>query len=220
MKYYGKEKCRILKEIRAEIARANDIEWVVSECKHKGNCKGTCPKCEYEVRQLEAALARREALGKKVAVVGISASIALSVTGCVNPFPQTTDGVPMGDALPPDTEEATACDTAIQGVEVQTETGDLMVPGEPLPDTEEPLMGDVVLDGEFIEETVTWDEDELMGAPVEMPTETESDAETDSDPIGEGTTASDSDDEDWGVTAGEPLPDDGDWEIPTDNSEE
>ena len=220
MKYYGKEKCRILKEIRAEIARANDIEWVVSECKHKGNCKGTCPKCEYEVRQLEAALARREALGKKVAVVGISASIALSVTGCVNPFPQTTDGVPMGDALPPETEDQTACDTAIQGVEVQTETGDLVIPGELLPDTEEPLMGDVVLDGEFIEETVTWDEDELMGAPVEMPTETESDAETDSDPIGKGTTASDSDDEDWGVTAGEPLPDDGDWEIPTDNSEE
>ena len=45
MKYYGKEKCRILKEIRAEIARQNDIEWVTSECKHKGNCKGTCPKC-------------------------------------------------------------------------------------------------------------------------------------------------------------------------------
>ena len=53
MKYYGKEKCRILKQIRAEIARENDIEWVVSECKHKGNCKGTCPKCEQEVRQLE-----------------------------------------------------------------------------------------------------------------------------------------------------------------------
>ena len=46
MKYYGKEKCRILKEIRAEIAKANDIEWVTSECKHQGNCKGTCPKCE------------------------------------------------------------------------------------------------------------------------------------------------------------------------------
>ena len=112
MKYYGKEKCRILKEIRAEIARQNDIEWVVSECKHKGNCKGTCPKCEQEVRQLEAALAKREALGKTVAVVGISASIALSVTGCVNPFPQPTDGVPMGDVMPPETEDQTACDTA------------------------------------------------------------------------------------------------------------
>ena len=99
MKYYGKEKCRILKEIRAEIAKANDIEWVVSECKHQGNCKGTCPKCEQEVRQLEAALARREALGKTVAVVGISAAISLSVTGCANPFSQTTDGVPLWMAV-------------------------------------------------------------------------------------------------------------------------
>ena len=182
MKYYGKEKCRILKEIRAEIARQNDIEWVVSECKHKGNCKGTCPKCEQEVRQLEAALARREALGKTVAVVGISASIALSVTGCVNPFPQTTDGVPMGDPLPPETEDATACDTAIQGIEVQTETGDIIFPGEPLeteplPDTEEPLMGDVAIEGEFIEEITEEFGDELMGAPVEMPTETETEPE-------------------------------------------
>ena len=205
MKYYGKEKCRILKEIRAEIARQNDIEWVVSECKHKGNCKGTCPKCEQEVRQLEAALARREALGKTVAVVGISASIALSVTGCVNPFPQTTDGVPMGDPLPPETEDVTACDTAIQGIEVQTETGDLIFPGEPietepLPDTEEPLMGDVAIEGEFIEETTEEFGDELMGAPVEMPAETELDTETDSDPIGEGTTEIDFDDEDWGMT--------------------
>ena len=191
MKYYGKEKCRILKEIRAEIARRNDIEWVVAECKHKGNCKGTCPKCEQEVRQLEAALAKREALGKTVAVVGISASIALSVTGCVNPFPSTTDGVPMGDVMPPETQDQTACDTAIQGVEIQTEQGELVVPGEPLPETtegmtDEPLMGDVVEEGEFIEDELmgepTWapdetdtdpEDDRLMGAPVEMPTETE-----------------------------------------------
>ncbi len=184
MKYYGKEKCRILKQIRAEIARENDIEWVVSECKHKGNCKGTCPKCEQEVRQLEAALAKREALGKTVAVVGISASIALSVTGCVNPFPQTTDGVPMGDVMPPETEDQTACDTAIQGVEVETEMGALIVPGEPLPETtgdeiDEPLMGDVAIEGEFIEETDEETTDEtseettepeivdIMGEPAE-----------------------------------------------------
>ena len=176
MKYYGKEKCRILKEIRAEIAKANDIEWVVAECKHKGNCKGTCPKCEQEVRQLENALAKREALGKTVAVVGISASIALAVTGCVNPFPEATDGVPMGDVMPPETEDQTACDTAIQGEEVVTEMGELIVPGEE-PETtaetdyEAPCMGDVT------EEPDTVPEDELMGAPVEMPTETEPESE-------------------------------------------
>lgn len=155
MKYYGKEKCRILKQIRAEIARENDIEWVVSECKHKGNCKGTCPKCEQEVRQLEDALAKREALGKTVAVVGISASIALSVTGCVNPFPQPTDGVPMGDVMPPETS-AEETYIAIDGEMIpppETETAcDLPLAGVPVEETEEPLMGDVVWEGEVIEE--------------------------------------------------------------------
>ena len=154
MKYYGKEKCRILKQIRAEIARANDIEWVVSECKHKGNCKGTCPKCEQEVRQLEAALAKREALGKTVAVVGISASLALSVTGCVNPFPQPTAGVRLGDVMPPETsaeETYIAIDGAIPPPETETAC-DLPLAGVPVQETEEPLMGDVVWEGEVIEE--------------------------------------------------------------------
>lgn len=181
MKYYGKEKCRILKEIRAEIARANDIEWVVSECKHKGNCKGTCPKCEQEVRQLEAALAKREALGKTVAVVGISASIALSVTGCVNPFPSVEAGEPTAGDMPfPDTS-AEETYIAVDGEMIpppETETAcDLPLAGVPVEETEEPLMGDVVWEGEVIEEiteeateTDTVEEnfeDELMGAPVE-----------------------------------------------------
>ena len=156
MKYYGKEKCRILKQIRAEIARANDIEWVVSECKHKGNCKGTCPKCEQEVRQLEAALAKREALGKTVAVVGISASIALSVTGCVNPFPSVEAGEPIAGDMPfPDTS-AEETYIAIDGEMIpppETETAcDLPLAGVPVEETEEPLMGDVVWEGEVIEE--------------------------------------------------------------------
>ena len=170
MKYYGKEKCRILKEIRAEIARQNDIEWVVSECKHQGNCKGTCPKCEQEVRQLEKALARRESLGKRVAVVGVSASIALSVTGCVNPFSQTTAGVPMPD---PDTSEShseSTCDVVATGEEVVTDMGELILPGVPEEtsefETTENFMGELV-DGEYFEET-TEDETEepLMGDPV------------------------------------------------------
>ena len=156
MKYYGKEKCRILKQIRAEIARQNDIEWVVSECKHKGNCKGTCPKCEQEVRQLEAALAKREALGKTVAVVGISASIALSVTGCVNPFPSVEAGEPTAGDMPfPDTS-AEETYIAIDGEMIpppETETAcDLPLAGVPVEETEEPLMGDVVWEGEVIEE--------------------------------------------------------------------
>jgi len=112
-KYYGKEKCRILKTIRAEIARQNDIEWVVSECSHKGDCRGTCPKCEQEVRQLEAALARREALGKTIAVAGISAGLALSVAGCANPFATQGDmQAPSSSGIYPATnEQATETET-------------------------------------------------------------------------------------------------------------
>ena len=58
----GKEKCRILKQIRAEIAAQNDIDLVIEECTHKGECRGTCPRCESEVRYLERELEKRRAL--------------------------------------------------------------------------------------------------------------------------------------------------------------
>lgn len=78
----GKEKCRILKEIRREIAEKNDIEWIVSECSHKGECKGTCPHCESEVRKLERELEIRRRLGKTIALVGISAACLTGLVAC------------------------------------------------------------------------------------------------------------------------------------------
>lgn len=78
----GKDKCKILKDIRKQIAEANDIEWVVSECKHKGNCRGTCPKCEAEVRQLERELESRRNIGKKVALVGLSVACIAGLAAC------------------------------------------------------------------------------------------------------------------------------------------
>lgn len=137
MKYYGKEKCRILKEIRAEIARANDIEWVVSECRHQGNCKGTCPKCEAEVRQLEEALARREALGKKVAVVGISAAISLAVTGC-DDLRTTTGDMPVdGDMIAPEQSEHETDTVVLDGEYMIPDTETVPVKGEEVAPEEE-----------------------------------------------------------------------------------
>ena len=78
----GKDKCKILKEIRAEIAKKNDIEWVVQECTHKGECKGTCPRCESEVRKLERELELRRKIGKAVAIVGISTACLAGLTAC------------------------------------------------------------------------------------------------------------------------------------------
>lgn len=78
----GKEKCKALKEIRKQIAENNDIEYVVEECKHKGDCKGTCPKCEAELRYLEKELVKKQKVGQKLAVLGVSMGIAASFSGC------------------------------------------------------------------------------------------------------------------------------------------
>ena len=78
----GKDKCRYLKEIRRQIAQANDIRLIIEECTHKGECRGTCPRCEAEVRALEAALEKRRQLGRRVALAGVSAGLTLALSGC------------------------------------------------------------------------------------------------------------------------------------------
>lgn len=77
---HGKQTCKILKQIRQQIAIENDILYVTSECKYKGDCAGTCPTCEAEIRYLEEQLATRQALGKSVAVLGIALGVT-SFTG-------------------------------------------------------------------------------------------------------------------------------------------
>ena len=79
----GKRTCKILKEIRRQIAEANDIEYVTEECQYKGDCLGTCPKCEAEVRYLEEQLHQRQLLGKAAMVAGISAGM-LTIGSCGN----------------------------------------------------------------------------------------------------------------------------------------
>ena len=73
----GKQTCKILKEIRRQIAEANGIEFATSECRYRGDCLGTCPKCEAEVRYLEQQLRARSLAGKAVALAGISAGMIL-----------------------------------------------------------------------------------------------------------------------------------------------
>ncbi|WP_290380789.1 carboxypeptidase-like regulatory domain-containing protein, partial [uncultured Duncaniella sp.] len=57
-----------------QIAEANGIEFATSECRYRGDCLGTCPKCEAEVRYLEQQLRARSIAGKAVALAGISAA--------------------------------------------------------------------------------------------------------------------------------------------------
>lgn len=115
----GKEKCKALKEIRRQIARENDIPYAVSQCTYQGDCRGTCPKCEAELRYLERELALRQGMGKAVAVVGISASVCAGLTAC-SPADTIRDALGIGvvetaGQMPAPEGTATAEDPDIDG---------------------------------------------------------------------------------------------------------
>ena len=95
----GKEVCRHLKAVRRDIADKNDIELIQEECTHEGPCRGTCPKCEQEVRYLEEKLSERKRLGKAASIIGVAATIAGSValTSCNTPI----GGDPLPQGMPP-----------------------------------------------------------------------------------------------------------------------
>ena len=85
----GKQTCKILKEIRSSIAQRNGIDFCPQPCSFEGNCTGTCPQCEAELRYLERQLVLRRAAGKAVTLIGISVA-----TMQVNAIPQEVPSTP------------------------------------------------------------------------------------------------------------------------------
>ena len=75
----GKSTCKLLKDIRQQIADANGISYRPKECQHKGDCAGTCPACEAEIRYLERELKARKGNGFGMKVAGIAAGICATV---------------------------------------------------------------------------------------------------------------------------------------------
>ncbi len=73
---HGKDICRQLKQLRRDIADQNGIELEIPECTYEGDCSGTCPRCDYELRYLESELARRQRLGKAAIVAGTVLTMA------------------------------------------------------------------------------------------------------------------------------------------------
>ncbi len=67
----GKRICKTLKELRKRIADANEIPFETDECTHKGDCLGTCSKCEQEVNYLINSIEKREQEGKPVVIEGL-----------------------------------------------------------------------------------------------------------------------------------------------------
>ncbi len=78
----GKDVCEVLKGIRKKVADANEIDYEPRVCHHEGDCMGTCPACEEEVRYIERELNRRRRLGKAVVVTGLSLGLAAMSTSC------------------------------------------------------------------------------------------------------------------------------------------
>ena len=105
----GKEVCKMLKEIRRQIALENDIVYITTECKHKGNCAGTCPKCEAEVAYLEEQLAARKRLGKTNRVAGIAMGIAATL-----PAAFASCNTTQGDPVPPEGDPVVPIDSVEQ----------------------------------------------------------------------------------------------------------
>lgn len=109
----GKRTCEILKDVRRKIAQENDIPLVERECTHDGDCRGTCPYCESEVRYLERELSKRRALGKAVTVAGIAVS-SMMMGACHSP---------KTPATPPGSEpEPTPVNTLSQAAEPSPES--------------------------------------------------------------------------------------------------
>ena len=79
----GKDKCTLLKQIRCTVARANNIDYAPTECTYQGECRGTCPKCEAELKYITTELEKIKRSGKQIAVAGVAAAvIATNVAGC------------------------------------------------------------------------------------------------------------------------------------------
>jgi hypothetical protein len=73
----GKDICKELKALRRRIADENQIPLETEECTYKGECCGTCPRCDAEVRYLEDALSHRLSIGKAATVAGLALGLAV-----------------------------------------------------------------------------------------------------------------------------------------------
>ena len=59
----GKAKCTYLRKIRNQVAKEYNLPTVPDTCEYEGDCIGTCPKCEEELRELTEAIERKRREG-------------------------------------------------------------------------------------------------------------------------------------------------------------
>ena len=147
----GRSTCKLLKSIRQQIADANGISYQPKECHHKGDCAGTCPACEEEIRYLERELKARKGSGFGMKVAGIAAGICATVMpmtaaaqavksdSTANPPVQTTKKAPIEVV---DLSDGCASPVIVRGMVMDSEDN-------------KPLVGASILIDGTTKETVT-----------------------------------------------------------------
>ena len=140
----GKSTCKLLKDIRQQIADANGISYQPKECHYEGDCAGTCPACEEEIRYLERELKARKGNGFGMKVAGIAAGICATVmpmtAAAQGVKPDSTSNLPVRTAKKGDVKVVDLSDGCASPVVVRG-----MVVGS---DDKEPVIGaSVVIDG-------------------------------------------------------------------------
>ena len=147
----GRNICNILKPIRKQIADANEIKYSPEECHFKGECKGTCPKCEQDVRDLEYELRLRQIAGKAIKVAGIALGIttlATSATSCATQKAKYDMESSMPEkVIPISYQDYTSNDTILlKEKEELGKKGVLFVQGHVIDDEDEknPIIGAII----------------------------------------------------------------------------
>ena len=147
----GKSTCKLLKSIRQQIADANGISYRPKECQHKGDCAGTCPACEEEIRYLEHELKARKGNGFGMKVAGIAAGICATVmpmtAAAQGVKPDSTANRPVhtakkGDVKVVDLSDGCASPVVVRGMVIDSEDN-------------KPLVGASILIDGTTKETVT-----------------------------------------------------------------
>ena len=147
----GKDICKELKAVRKQIAEENGIPLEIKECTYQGPCRGTCPRCEAEVRYLENSLANRLKMGKVATVAGL----ALGLASCGG-------GQPQGGPTPPSghpSQEGTA--DAVDGARPE-------VPEGPSEIINVPDLGEIEVCGDVENVPPPPDESVLLGVVEEI----------------------------------------------------
>ena len=128
-----------MKDVRQKIANENGISYHPEECHHKGECTGTCPGCEKEIRYLEEQLKNKQHSGLGLKVAGIAAGV------CVTVLPMAAM-VQTESKISPDLQAKTIKNDSIRAVDLTNGHPDAVLLRGKVFDTKtkEPIIGAVV----------------------------------------------------------------------------